>query len=463
MTHVVSRFDDLRTSMSGTVVTPEDPGYDEARRVWNADVDRRPTAVAYCATTGDVARAVSFARDSSLEISVRAGAHSTSGMSVGDAGIVIDLSRMNDVEVNPEARRATVGGGALLKDVDAATQIHGLAVPSGEIGHTGIAGITLGGGMGWLTRQHGLTIDNLLSARVVLADGRIVRAAPDEDPDLLWAIRGGGGNFGIVTEFEFALHEVGPQIELAMLFYGMDQAADALRVARGVIPDLPADVSFQVVAMPAPPEPFVPVEHHLRLGFALVVVGTGSEESHRGVVDRVRNALTPLFEMVAPMPFTALQQMFDEAYAWGAHAYEKSLYLESFTDRAIEVIVEQVAGMVSPMSVAHFYVLSGAFSAADDASTAFSGGRSPRLCTFIIGMAPEAGALPVERAWVRAFFDALSPHAMGTGAYVNGMSGDDAHRVPSAYGSKYARLQRIKAAYDPENVFHRNANILPAT
>ncbi|GAA4762250.1 FAD-binding oxidoreductase [Actinomycetospora chibensis] len=463
MTHVVSRFDDLRTSLSGTVVTPEDPGYDDARRVWNADIDRRPAAVVYCATTEDVARAVSFARDAPLEISVRGGAHSASGMSVGDAGIVIDLSRMNDVEVDPEARRATAGGGALLRDLDAATQIHALAVPSGEIGHTGLAGITLGGGMGWLTRQHGLTSDNLVSARVVLADGRVVRAAADENPDLFWAIRGGGGNFGIVTEFEFALHEVGPQIELGMLFYGMDQAADALRVAREVIPVLPPDVSFQVVAMPAPPEPFVPTEHHFRLGIALVAVGFGGEESHRGVVDRVRKALTPLFEMVTPMPFTALQQMFDEPYGWGVHAYEKSLYLERFTDGAIDVIVEQVAGMVSPTSVVHFYVLSGAFCTADDAGTAFGGGRSPRLCVFIIGMTPQAEALPVERAWVRGFYDALAPHAMGTGAYVNELMTDDVHRVPATYGAKLVPLQRIKAVYDPENVFHRNANILPAT
>ena len=462
MTYVVSRFDDLRASLSGTVVTPEDPGYDEARRVWNADIDRRPAVVVYCATTEDVATAVAFARDVPLEMSVRSGAHSMSGMCVGDAGIVIDLSRMNDVEVDSEARRATAGGGALLKDVDAATQIHGLAVPSGEVGHTGIAGITLGGGMGWLTRQHGLTIDNLVSARVVLADARIVRAAADENPDLFWAIRGGGGNFGIVTEFEFALHEVGPQIELGMLFYGMDQAADALRVAREVIPDLPPDVSFEVVAMSAPPEPFVPAEHHFRLVLVLVAVGTGSEESHRGVVDRVRNALTPLFEMVAPMPFTALQQMFDEGFAWGTHAYEKSLYLETFTDEAIEVIVERVAVTVSPMSAVLFYVLGGAFSAADDASTAFSGGRSPRLAMFIVGMAPDAGAQSVERAWVRGFFDAIAPHAMGTGTYVNGMGSDDAHRVPAAYGPKFAPLQRIKAIYDPDNVFHRNTNILPA-
>jgi FAD/FMN-containing dehydrogenase len=465
MTQVISRAEDLRTALSGTVVTPGDPGYDEARRVWNADIDRRPAVIAYCASTADVATAVSFARDASLEISVRSGAHSTSGTSVGDAGIVIDLSRMNDVEVDPETRRATVAGGALLRDLDAAAQIHGLAVPAGEIGHTGVAGLTLGGGMGWLTRQHGLSVDNLVSARVVLADGRTVRAAQDENADLFWALRGGGGNFGIVTSFEFALHEVGPQVELALLFYGMEHAADALRVARETIPDLPPDVSFQVVALPAPPAPFVPEEFHFRVGFALVAVGFGSEESHRGVVDRVRSALPPLFEMVTPMPYTALQQMFDEAYAWGVYAYEKSLYLDDFTDEAIQVIVERVAGMASPMSAVHFYVLTGAFCTADDASTAFSGGRSPRLCVFIIGLTPDATGGAVERAWVRGFFDALAPHALGRGrgAYVNGLGGDDTHRIPDAYGAKYARLSRIKAEYDPQNLFHRNSNILPAT
>jgi len=464
MTYVVSRFDDLRASLSGTVVTPEDPGYDEARQVWNGEIDRRPAVIAYCASADDVARAVVFARDASLEISVRSGgAHSASGMCVGDAGIVVDLSRMNDVAVDPQTRRATVGGGALLRELDAATQAHGLAVPLGEIGHTGLGGIATGGGMGWLTRQHGLTLDSLVAAQIVLADGRIVRTAADENPDLFWAIRGGGGNFGVVTSFEFALHEVGPQIELGLLFYGMDQAADALRVAREVIPDLPPDVSFQVVALNAPPEPFVPVEHHLRLGFALVVVGFGSEESHRGVVDRVRRALPPaLFELVTPMPYTALQQMFDEAFGWGAHCYVKALYLEDFTDDAIEVILARTAETASQRSSVHFYVLNGAYSAVAEADTAFGGGRSPRLCVFLVGLASDAAVLADERAWVRGFYDALVPHAMGMGGYVNELMADDVHRVPAAYGPKFVPLQRIKAIYDPDNVFHRNTNILPA-
>ncbi|MEJ2860768.1 FAD-binding oxidoreductase [Actinomycetospora flava] len=463
MTQVISRFDELRAALDGAVVTPDDPGYDEARQVWNGSIDRRPAVVAYCTSAEDVATAVSYAREASLEISVRsAGAHSASGMGVGDAGIVIDLSRIGDVVVDPTARRARIGGGALQRDVDAATQAHGLAVPLGEIGHTGIGGIATGGGMGWLTRQYGLTCDNLVAAQVVLADGRIVRAAPDENPDLFWAIRGGGGNFGVITEFEVALHEVGPQVELGMLFYGMDDAADALRVARDVIADLPPDVSFEAVFLHAPPEPFVPEEHRGRLGVAIAVVGFGTEESHRGVVGRVRDALPPaLWELVTPMPFTALQLMFDEGFPWGTHTYEKSLDLASFTDGAVDVIVEHAGRMASPMSALFFYVLSGAFSTAEEEATAFGGGRSPRLCVFIVGMTPGAEGLADERVWVRGFYDALMPHAISRGGYVNEMMPDDVHRVPASYGSKYARLARIKAAYDPENLFHRNANIPP--
>ncbi|GLZ47902.1 FAD-linked oxidase [Actinomycetospora sp. NBRC 106375] len=462
MTQVISRFEDLRSALTGSVVTADDPDYDEARREWNGDIDRRPSVVAYCVTAEDVAAAVVFARDASLEISVRCGAHSVSGMSVGDAGIVVDLTRMNDVQVDPVARRAVVGGGALQRDLDAATQAHGLAVPLGEIGHTGVGGITTGGGMGWLTRQHGLTCDNLVAAQVVLADGRIVRADADENTDLFWAVRGGGGNFGIVTSFELALHEVGPLIQLGMLFYGMDRAAEALRVSREVIADLPPDVSFEVVAMHAPPAPFVPEEHHLRRGLALCAVGFGAEDAHRAVVDRVRGALPPLFELVTPMPYVELQQMFDEAYGWGTRAYEKSLYLEGFTDDVIDVVVDGVGAMAPPTSAVFFYDLSGAYCDAEDASTAFSGERTPRLQVFILGMTPDGVPLTTERAWVRGFYDALAPHGIGRGGYANGLGVDDAHRVPAAYGTKYARLAEIKAAYDPDNLFHRNANIIPA-
>jgi hypothetical protein len=463
MTQVLPQFTELAGAIAGEVVTPGDPGYDDARRVWNADADRRPAAVAYCTSAADVSAAVLFARERSLEISVRSGAHSTSGVSVGDAGLTIDLSRMNSVSVDPEARRAVVAGGALLRDMDTATQEYGLATPAGEIGHTGVAGLTLGGGMGWLTRRHGLSIDNLLAAEVVLADGRIMPASDDENPDLFWAIRGGGGNFGIVTRFEFALHEVGPTVQVGMLFYDVDQAPDALRLAGEAMTNLSPDLTLHVIALTAPPLPFVPLEHVGKVVFCLATIGFGAEESHQRALDGLRADAPPLFEMVAPMPYTALQQMFDEAYDWGFHAYEKSTYLGGLSDEAIPVIVDQAAGMASPVSVVHFYALNGAYCAPTEESTAFGGGRSPRIAVFIVGVSTDAAGLPVERAWARGMFQALAPYALGDGAYVNGMVADDAYRVADSYGPKYERLTRIKAIYDPQNVFHRNANIHPAS
>jgi hypothetical protein len=463
MTQVLPSFTELAATITGSIITAQDPDYDRARSVWNAAIDRRPAGVAYCETSADVAAAVTFARRGSLEMSVRSGAHSTAGASVGDAGLVIDLSRMNDVTVDPDSRRAVVGGGALLRDLDAATQQYGLAVPAGEIGHTGVAGLTLGGGMGWLTRQHGLTIDNLLAAEVVLADGRIVRASGDENPDLFWALRGGGGNYGIVTSFEFALHPVGPLVEVGLLFYGAERGSDALRLARETLPGLPADVSFQVIALTAPPLPFVPAEHVGSHVFCLAVIGYGDEPTHRRMVDGLREQVTPLFEMVTAMPYAALQQMFDEANAWGFHAYERSSYVAELSDDAIGVILSGVERMLSPLSVVHVYTLSGAYCTPGEQDTAFSGGRSPRQICFIVGMAADADGFAAERAWVRAFHDALAPSTLGNGTYVNGMAGDDGHRVADSYGEKYARLSAIKAVYDPENVFHRNVNILPAT
>jgi len=240
MTQTVSGdIEALRAAMSGPVIGPVDPDYDEARKVWNADIDRRPVVIARCASPADVKTAIAFATEQGLEIAVRSGAHSMSGASVVDDGLVIDLSQLRQVTVDPGTKRARVGGGALLADLDAATQAHGLAVPAGLISHTGVAGLTLGGGMGWLTRQAGLSIDNLVSAQVVTADGRILRAAEDENSDLFWAIRGGGGNFGVVTEFEFRLHEVGPIVQLGLLFWGLEQGPEVLRLAREVIPTLP--------------------------------------------------------------------------------------------------------------------------------------------------------------------------------------------------------------------------------
>jgi FAD/FMN-containing dehydrogenase len=453
----------LRAAMSGPVIGPADPNYDQARRVWNAGIDRRPAVIAGCASPADVAAAVSFAADQNLEIAVRGGAHSMSGASVVDDGLMIDLSQLNQVTVNPQAKRARAAGGALLADLDAATQAHGLAVPAGIISHTGVGGLTLGGGMGWLTRQAGLSIDNLLSAQVVTADGQIQRAAADENPDLFWAIRGGGGNFGVVTEFEFRLREVGPVVQLGLLFWELAQGRDVLRLAREIIATLPPELNIIVAGLNAPPAPFVPEEHHFRPGYALIVAGFGSAAVHAQTVTRIRQALPPLWEYITPIPYVALQQLLDEATAWGFHNYLKGTYLEDFSEGAIETIADHLPRKNSPLSGVLFYRLDQAYSEVGEDDTAFSGGRSPRYAVFIIATCPTPDLLAAERTWTGSFSEALRPHSLGFGMYVNGMAEYEDDRIRASYGpAKYQRLAKIKGKYDPQNLFHRNANIHPA-
>lgn len=457
-----SGIDELRTAISGRVVEPGDPAYDEVRQVWNADIDRRPAVVVQCASTADVRTAILFASQAGLEIAVRGGGHSMSGASTVDGGLLVDLSALNQVTVDPGTKRALVGGGAKLAELDAATQAYGLAVPAGMVSHTGVAGLTLGGGMGWLTRQFGLSLDNLLSVRIVTADGRTLRAADDENPDLFWAVRGGGGNFGVVTQFEFQLHEVGPMVQYGMLFWGLDQGPAVLRAARELIPTLPREVNIVIGAITAPPAPFVPEQHHLQPGYGLIVVGFGSPEQHAEVLAQIRAALPPLFEFATPMPYTALQQTIDEPNAWGHYCYDKGSYIEELTDEAIQVIAEHVPLRTSPLSAVLFYRLDCGYSETDEDATAFSGGRSPRYAIFIIAVAPVPELLPGERAWVRSFWEALQPHSLGIGSYVNAMAENDYDRVRASYGeTKYARLAKIKTEYDPANIFHRNMNIPP--
>ena len=461
MTQTMSeRVETLRAAMVGPVLAPGDADYDEARKIWNAAIDRRPAMIARCASTADVAAAVRFAQEAGLEIAVRGGAHSMPGHSVCDGGLMIDLSRLNRVVVDPEARRARAQGGALISDLDAATQAHGLAVPMGAISHTGVGGLTLGGGMGWLTRQCGLSVDNLVSAEVVVADGRILRAAEDENADLLWAIRGGGGNFGVVTDFEFRLHEVGPMVQFGLLFWAEHQGQEALRVMRDVIADLPRSLNVMVAAaLTAPPAPFVPVEHHNALGYALLLTGFGDPAEHQSIVDRVRAALPPLFDVVTPMPYVALQQLLDEANAWGSHGYDKGAYLQDLTDEVIDVLTQHAPRKSSPLSALLFYRLDSAYCEVGEDDTAFGGGRTPRYMGFFIGLCPTPEMLPAEREWVRALWEALRPHMMGVGTYVNALEDQDEHRIQETYGPKYRRLAAVKAQYDPGNVFHRNVNI----
>ena len=465
MTQTVSEgIGELRAAMDGPVILPGDAEFDDRRRVWNAGIDRSPSVIARCRSAADVATAVRFAREHGLEMSVRGGAHNSAGTAVCDDGLMIDLSLLNSVQVDPAARRARVGGGALLADLDAATQAHGLAVPAGAVSHTGVGGLTLGGGMGWLTRQFGLSIDNLASAEVVTAAGQVLRAAEDTNPGLFWALRGGGGNFGVVSSFEFRLHEVDPTVQVGMFFWGLDQGREALRLAREITAAMPPDVNAVIVALNAPPLPFVPEQHHFAPGYALLLTGFGFTPEHARLVSEIRQALPPRFDLVVPMPYVVLQQILDGANAWGSHSYDKGTYIENLSDEVIEVITEHVRRKSSPMSVLLCYRLDGAYSRVGDDETAFSGGRSPRYGAFIQGLAPDAGLLAAERRWVRGFWSALRPHAIGSGdGYVNGTTDTDDDQVRNSYGAaKYERLARIKAEYDPDNAFHLNANIAPA-
>jgi FAD/FMN-containing dehydrogenase len=464
MTHTATGgIDELRAAMEGPVVAPDDSGFDDGRRVWNAGIDQRPSVIARCVSAADVVAAIGFAREHQLDVTVRGGAHNAAGTAVCDDGLMVDLSLLNKVTVDPAARRVRVGGGALLADLDAATQAYGLAVPAGLVSHTGVGGLTLGGGMGWLTRKYGLSIDNLVSAEVVTADGQVLRAAEDEHPDLFWALRGGGGNFGVVTSLEFALHEAGPMVQFGFFFWPVDQGREVLRLAREITAALPPDLNVLLGAVNAPPMPFVPEQLHFAPGYVLLVTGFGSGQEHAQLVTRIRESLPPQVDLVTPMPYVNLQQLIDEANAWGFYSYDKAAYIKDLSDEVIDVLAEHVPRKNSPLSVVLFYRLDGAYCLAGDDETAFGGGRSPRYGVFIIALAPDAGQLAAERNWARGLWDALRPHAIGGGdGYINGTTDLQDDRVRGSYGAaKYERLARIKGRYDPDNVFRHNANIRP--
>ena len=465
MTRTIDRdVTTLRATTAGTVLLPGDDGYDDARSVWNGDIDRRPAVIVRCTGPDDVAAALQHAQEEGLEVAVRGGGHGYWGAAVPEGGLMIDLSPIHHVVVDPGAQRVRVGGGATLGEMDAATQEHGLAVPAGTVSHTGVGGLTLGGGWGWLSRVHGLTIDNLESAQVVLADGRFVRASADSHPELFWALRGGGGNFGVVTEFEFRLHPVGPLVQFAMLFVEQDRAADALRAARDVPGRIARSVSPGIACVTAPPAPFVPPEHHFAPVVAMILIGFGSVEEHAAAVATARAELRPLFEVVTPMPYVALQQMLDEGAAWGTRAYTKGLYLDEFPDEAVETLAARLPGRRSPHSqVLVFPFGGGAIADVADDATAFGGSRSMRFVIAIECMAGDGETFAHDRQWVRDTWNALRPRAVHGGAYVNLMAEFEGDSLRDTYGAaKFDRLRAVKAEYDPGNVFRHNANIPPA-
>ncbi|HZQ84333.1 MAG TPA: FAD-binding oxidoreductase [Acidimicrobiales bacterium] len=453
----------FRKDFAGQLLTAGDADYDQARSVWNGDIDRRPAAIAQCSSAAQVAAAIGFARDAGLELTVRGGGHNFGGLAVSDGGLMVDLSPMGDVTIDAAARRARVAGGATWASLDGAAQAHGLAVTGGFISHTGVGGLTLGGGFGWLTRKLGTSCDNVVSAEVVTADGRVLRASDQENPDLFWAIRGGGGNFGVVTSLDFQLHEVGPLVNLALFFFDVDRGGDALRFARDYAKTAPDSVAPFIGGMSAPPAPFVPEQFQLMPGYGVLVVGWGSPEEHAAAIAPIREAVTPTFEFVTPIPYVELQKMFDEGNPWGILAYEKALYLDDMSDGAIDVFTEYLPQKASPMSFCPVFPLGGKYAEIDDDATAFGGSRNAGYIFNMAAICPTPELFEADRAWVRRFYDALLPHASGAGSYVNFINDDVEARVRASYGdAKYERLARIKADYDPDNVFRHNVNIKPA-
>ncbi|MGW5313659.1 FAD-binding oxidoreductase [Nocardia thailandica] len=452
----------LQGALGAQVIGPDDPGYDQARSVWNGAIDRRPAAVVRPADTAQVAEAVALFRAEGIDFTVRGGGHNYAGHAVADGAAELDLSRLAGVTVDPDAARARCGGGATWAAFDAATTAHGLVCTGGFISDTGVGGLTLGGGFGWLTPLFGMTIDNLRAAEVVTADGRVVTASATENPDLFWALRGGGGNFGVVTAFEFALHAFAPLVQVALLWWPPADGVAALTAAQAVLPALPDRHCGTINAISGPPAPFVPPGLQGRPGFAVGVLGDRTAADLAAALVPLRAATpAPGWEMVAEMPYVALQQMFDPVAPWGLPSYEKSLYLDAIDDTVAQVMTRHYPRRSSPLSVMPVMPLCGRFCEPADADTAFGGSRAPGMMVNISACCPDPAAYPAERDWVRAFWADLRPFARDDASYVNFLADADPARVADSYGDRYARLRAIKTVWDPDNVLCHNANIPP--
>ncbi|MFF3619968.1 FAD-binding oxidoreductase [Streptomyces sp. NPDC002467] len=458
-------YDALAKAFRGPLVRPGDDGYEEDRRVWNGSVDRRPALIAHCTGAADVIAAVRCAGPSGpaagLPLAVRSGGHSFPGQSVCDDGIVIDLSLMKGIRVDPEARTVRAQAGVLLGELDHETQAFGLAVPAGIVTHTGLAGLTLGGGIGWLMRKYGLTIDQLLSVDLVTADGTLLKASADDNPDLFWGVRGGGGNFGIVTEFEFRLNPVGPVVLAGPIAWHMADSARLLRFYREWITDVPDDLTTAVVHRKAPPLPFVPPELHGKPVVMVVCCYAGRVEEGERVLRPLRAwGPPPVMDLCAPKPFVDHQAMFDPSFPHGRWYYFKSCDVDRLGDEVIDVTAEHAARIVSPLTAFPIFQLGGAIGRVGEAETAF-GARTAGHTFNINGTCEGAEGFEREREWARGLWSALAPHQ--TGVYANFLMEEGEDRVREAYGpEKYRRLQELKRRYDPGNLFRLNQNIPPA-
>ncbi|HVL93345.1 MAG TPA: FAD-binding oxidoreductase [Acidimicrobiales bacterium] len=452
-------MDELRASFSGPLIGPGDPAYDEHRKVWNGSIDRRPGLIARCRGVADVRAAVRFARDRELLVAVRGGGHSFPGLSVCDGGILIDLGLMKGIRVDPDGRTARAQAGVLLGELDRETQAFGLAVPSGIVTHTGLAGLTLGGGIGWIMRKYGLTVDQLLSVDVVTADGEFLTASADQNAELFWGIRGGGGNFGIVVDFEFRLNPLGPQVLAGPVFWPIEQAADVLRFYREWIADCPDELMTIVLQRRAPALPVMPPELVGKLVVGVVVCWSGSIEEGEKVVRPLKAFGSPVLDLCRPKPFLAHQQMLDPSFQHGWWYYVRSCDVGALTDDVIDVMVEHGRRITSPISSIALWQMGGAVARVGEQETAFNG-RNAAFTFNINGNSKTADGFEAERQWVRDYWTALAPHH--TSVYVNFLMEEGEARVRQAYGAeKYDRLKALKRTYDPTNLFRRNQNIDP--
>jgi FAD/FMN-containing dehydrogenase len=451
---------DLRVRFRGALLRPGEEGYEEARRVWNGAIDRRPALIARCAGADDVVEAIRYARERELPVSVKGGGHAVAGHAVCDGGVMIDLSPMKAIQIDPAARTARAAGGLLWAELDRATQRFGLATTGGIISHTGIGGLTLGGGLGHLMRKHGLTVDNLQAVELVTADGERVRADEASEPELFWGLRGGGGNFGIATAFEYRLHPVGPMVLGGPVFWPLADARAVLTRLREVAPEAPDELGISLAIMPAPPVPFLDAGQFGTPVVGLVLAYAGDLAEGERVTAPLRRVGTPLADVVRPMPYLALQSMLDAGAPHGRHYYWKSHRLATLSDDAIDAFLDRMAALTSRFAQINGWAMGGAVSRVDPAATAVGEREVGFDISLAVGWDPDDPEPDRHRRWARDGWDALRRESAGV--YANFISDEGAAGVEAAYGDRLARLQALKDRYDPANVFRLNANIAPS-
>ncbi len=449
----------LQSKLRGEVIQPADPEYDQARTIWNAMIDRRPAAIARCSGVADVVHSVEIAKQHNLLLSIRSGGHNIAGNALCDGGLAIDLSAMKSVHIDPHARRAYVEPGATLGDFDHEAQLFGLATPLGINSTTGVAGLTLGGGFGWLTRKYGMTVDNLMSVEIVTADGQRLWANAEQNADLFWAVRGGGGNFGIVTLFDFKLHPVGPDVMSGLVVYPFEQAKSVLNQYREYVKTIPDDLCVWAVLRKAPPLPFLPQEVHGSEVVIIAFMHAGDIEEGKRLIDPARHFGEPVGEHVGINPYTGWQQAFDGLLTPGARNYWKSHNFAELSDEAIDTVIDYAGKLPSPQCEIFIARLGGEANRVAADATAYAH-RDVNFVLNVHGRWDEAGQDEACISWSRDFFNAATPYAMG-GVYVNFMTEEETDRIGSAYGPNYDRLAEVKQKYDPDNLFHLNQNIKP--